>query len=82
MRNHLRFVFVLAAIMALAIVSPLLPAETVIAQDGPSDEDLALARTYAPVLYFHPTELFRPQSVDVLVNTARLHQARRGEVAA
>jgi RsiW-degrading membrane proteinase PrsW (M82 family) len=29
------------------------------------------------VLYFHPAELFRPQSVDVMVNTARLRQARR-----
>jgi RsiW-degrading membrane proteinase PrsW (M82 family) len=40
-------------------------------------EDLELARLYAPVLYFHHAELFRPQSVDVMVNTARLRQTRR-----
>jgi len=45
--------------------------------DGPVD-DLALARQYAPVLYFHPDELFRPQPVEVLVGQARLRQARSG----
>jgi RsiW-degrading membrane proteinase PrsW (M82 family) len=37
-------------------------------------DDLALAEQYAPVLYFHPEEIFRPQSVDVLVGNARLRQ--------
>jgi len=39
--------------------------------------DETLARKYAPVLYFHPDELFRPQSVEVLVNSARLRAQRR-----
>ena len=41
------------------------------------DSDLEIARRFAPVLYFHPAEVFRPQSVDVILNTARLSQARR-----
>ena len=40
-----------------------------------SDQDLA--QRYAPVLYFHPGELFRPRSVDVFLNTARLREQRR-----
>ena len=47
------------------------------AQAGPSAEDAELAQIYAPVLYFHPNELFRPQSVNVMVDVARLRQARR-----
>jgi RsiW-degrading membrane proteinase PrsW (M82 family) len=43
--------------------------------DGPAD-DLALAERYAPVLYFHTDELFRPQPVEVMVEQARLRQAR------
>ncbi|MCK5054889.1 MAG: PrsW family intramembrane metalloprotease [Anaerolineales bacterium] len=45
-------------------------------QDKFSEEDMALATMYAPVLYFHPAELFRPQSVAVMVNTAILREAR------
>lgn len=41
-----------------------------------SEADVELARQYAPVLYFHPDELFRPQPVEVLVSQARLRQAR------
>lgn len=33
-----------------------------------------LAEKYAPVLYFHSAEIFRPQSVEVMLNTARLRQ--------
>lgn len=42
-----------------------------------STDDQELAMRYAPVLYFHAAELFRPQSVEVMVNTARLRQTRR-----
>jgi RsiW-degrading membrane proteinase PrsW (M82 family) len=62
--------------MVLAILMLASPAEVTHAQDGPSIEDQALAQTYAPVLYFHPDELYRPQAVEVMVDTARLRQAR------
>ncbi len=46
--------------------------------DGPSpQDDLALAQRYAPVLYFHPEEIFCPQPVDVIVRQARLRRMRR-----
>ena len=41
-------------------------------------DDLELAERYAPVLYFHPEELFRPQPVEVMVGQARLRRARTG----
>ncbi|UCC88779.1 MAG: PrsW family intramembrane metalloprotease [Anaerolineales bacterium] len=65
------------ALMAFVVTTLGSPRGMVFAQDELSLEDAQLARRYAPVLYFHPAELFRPQSVDVLVNTARLRQARR-----
>lgn len=40
------------------------------------DDAQALLKKYAPVLYFHPSELFQPQPVDVLVDNARLRQNR------
>ena len=45
--------------------------------DLPPDNDAELAQRHAPVLYFHPAEIFRPQPVDVIVERARLRQARR-----
>ena len=65
------------AFMILAITALTPPAEVVLARDRLPGEDQELIQTFAPVLYFHPAELFRPQSVDVMVNTARLRQARR-----
>jgi RsiW-degrading membrane proteinase PrsW (M82 family) len=62
--------FALAAIL-LAWAVPALADEPL-----PQD-DLALAQRYAPVLYFHPAEVFRPQPVDVIVDQARLRQSRR-----
>ena len=62
---------------ATLLFSLLLITDTVCAQEGMPQEDLELARLYSPVLYFHSAELFRPQSVDVMVNTARLRQIRR-----
>src|SRR4030042_1438373 len=41
------------------------------------EDDLDLARRYAPVFYFHPDEIFRPQPVEVIVEQARLRQSRR-----
>ena len=43
----------------------------------PPERDAELAQRYAPVLYFHPAEIFRPQPVDVIVDQARLRQTRR-----
>jgi RsiW-degrading membrane proteinase PrsW (M82 family) len=53
-------------------------AETAFVQPAPSVDDAELARRFSPVLYFHPAEMFRPQTVDVLVGTARLRMQRRG----
>ena len=50
----------------------------VAAGDLPPGEDLSLARQFAPVLYFHPDELFRPQPVEVLIDQARLRRTRAG----
>lgn len=54
----------------------LLPASTALA-DSPTTGDIqALIGEYAPVLYFHSNEIFRPQPVEVLLNTARMRQTR------
>lgn len=54
-----------------------MPTGAVFAQEELLVEDAALAQMYAPVLYFHPNEVFRPQPVEVMVNSARLRQAHR-----
>jgi RsiW-degrading membrane proteinase PrsW (M82 family) len=51
--------------------------EATLSQDEQFLDDQELVTRYAPVLYFHPAELFRPQSVEVLVNTARLRRNRQ-----
>lgn len=43
-------------------------------QTGIASQDLA--ERYVPVLYLHGNELFRPQPVEVMLDTARLQQAR------
>ena len=63
--------------VAFVLLSILFSAQKVIAQGEDPPTDLELANQYAPILYFHPAEIFRPQSVEVLVNTARLRQSRR-----
>lgn len=63
-----------AALAVVLILSSSLHSSSKAQRD---DTDLALAQQFAPVLYFHPAEVFRPQSVDVILNTARLSQARR-----
>ncbi|MFQ5943661.1 MAG: PrsW family glutamic-type intramembrane protease [Anaerolineales bacterium] len=50
--------------------------QVALAEQPPERSDQELAETYAPVLYFHSAELFRPQSVDVLIRTAQLRQAQ------
>jgi RsiW-degrading membrane proteinase PrsW (M82 family) len=67
-----RVAIVLAAVVLLAWTVP------VLADGAPlSESDAELARRYAPVFYFHPAEIFRPQPVDVIVERARLRQTRR-----
>lgn len=66
------------ALILSAVAAARQPAQTAWAQGIVPPEDAELARRFAPVLYFHPAELFRPQTVDVMVDTARLRQARRG----
>jgi protease PrsW len=75
--NHLNQLTRLLLALALAVVFlPLFPAEKAFAQEESMIGDVELAEMYAPVLYFHPDEIFRPQPVDVLVNTARLRRTR------
>ena len=52
-------------------------AGAVFAQSEVPAQDAVLARMYTPVLYFHPAEVFRPQPVDVMVDSARLRQRHR-----
>jgi RsiW-degrading membrane proteinase PrsW (M82 family) len=65
--------------VAIALTAALLLASTVpvLADDPLPESDAELARRYAPVFYFHPAEIFRPQPVDVIVERARLRQTRR-----
>jgi len=58
---------VVAALVLLAWAGPVLAGAT-----PPPPGDAELARRYAPVLYFHPGEIFRPQPVDVIVERADL----------
>ncbi len=71
-----RTIFIFASIISGLIVLLYFPKVT-FAQEEFLYDDQELAEMYAPILYFHPAELFRPQSVDVLVNTARLRQSRQ-----
>ncbi len=63
---------VVAAVVLSAWAGPVFAGAT-----PPPPGDAELARRYAPVLYFHPAEIFRPQPVDVIVERARLRQTRR-----
>jgi RsiW-degrading membrane proteinase PrsW (M82 family) len=63
--------------LATAVTALLLIAVPVGANEPTPEGDLALAQRYAPVLYFHPQEIFRPQPVDVIVEQARLRRSRR-----
>ncbi len=61
---------------AVIVSSLLLPTATALAGSlSPADLE-GLIEDYRPVLYFHPDEIFRPQPVDVLLQTARLRQIR------
>lgn len=77
MKSRLGLATAIAACMLL-MLAVLLPAEAASARDEPPVDKLQdLVEQYAPVLYFHPDELFRPQTVDVLLNTAQLRQSRK-----
>ena len=62
---------VMPFVLAAALLAWAIPGQ---AGALPSEDDLELARRYAPVLYFHPAEVFFPQPVDVIVQQARLRQ--------
>jgi RsiW-degrading membrane proteinase PrsW (M82 family) len=64
---------ILAACGVLVIVLLSSPA-AVLAQEALLLDDTELANMYAPALFFHAAELFRPQPVDVMVDTARLQR--------
>jgi len=67
------FVVMMAfGVMVLASAVPVLAGAP-----PPPESDVELAQRYAPVLYFHPAEIFRPQPVEVIVGQARLRQSRR-----
>lgn len=57
-------------------VGLLWPTPNALARPPSPEEVRTLVEDYAPVLYFHSEEIFRPQSVDVLLRTARLRQTR------
>jgi RsiW-degrading membrane proteinase PrsW (M82 family) len=66
----------LILVLMFAVLS-MMPSDRTAYAHSNSLSDQDLAQKFAPVLYFHPAELFRPQSVDVFVNTARLREQRR-----
>jgi len=72
MRRHGLVVVIASVVMVLAWVVPVLAGAPPL-----PGSDVELAQRYAPVLYFHPAEIFRPQPVDVIVEQARLRQSRR-----
>jgi protease PrsW len=61
----------------LFIVVVLACAIPALAEEPLSEDDLELAQRYAPVFYFHPDEIFRPQPVEVIVEQARLRRSRQ-----
>ncbi len=70
--NKIRSLLFILVIVAISLGAERGEAQ---AQDN-SPDDQALIEKFAPVLYFHPTELFRPQAVEVLLGSARLRQQR------
>ena len=76
--SWLKVTFLALTVWAVTLVRP--PLEIARAQGTHPAEDEELARRFAPVLYFHPAEVFRPQTVEVMVDTARLRQTRRNRL--
>jgi RsiW-degrading membrane proteinase PrsW (M82 family) len=66
----------MAAFSLLIVLIVLLPAVAARADPPLLETPQGLIETHTPVLYFHQDELFRPQRVDVLLQTARLRQTR------
>ena len=69
---------ILRLCLPLIISTLLLVPAVASAQDNDPKQYQELVERYAPVLYFHPFELFRPQTVNVLVDTSRLRLIRSG----
>ncbi|MFL7793798.1 MAG: Vps62-related protein, partial [Anaerolineae bacterium] len=69
-KNRLVSGILLTVVLLVCVVS-------VFADAPASEDDLELAQRYAPVFYFHPDEIFRPQPVEVIVEQARLRQSRQ-----
>ena len=69
---------ILRIFLTLAALTLLLAPGTASAQDNDPNQYQELVERYAPVLYFHPFELFRPQAIEVLVDTSRLRFLRPG----
>jgi RsiW-degrading membrane proteinase PrsW (M82 family) len=68
-RRFVAWILIMAAFLACAA--------PIRADEALPGDDLELAQRYAPVFYFHPNEIFRPQPVEVIVKQARLRQSRR-----
>ena len=62
--------------LPLFLVVALCISKTGVSAQSETLTDQELAEKYAPVLYFHSAEIFRPQAVQVLLASARLRQAR------
>jgi protease PrsW len=68
-----RKILIIIILSLIAAIFVLVPGKQIFAQ---TESDQALLEKYAPVLYFHPAEIFRPQPVEVLVDNARLRKQR------
>ncbi len=68
------------AIIALISAQPSLhaPRNTQHAQTTQPPTDPELAQAYAPALYFHDNERYRPQPIEVMLDRARLRQTIAG----
>ena len=82
MTKSVRIALMLIVLISLAGLHPELGAAaqslTSSGQEtSPPQADLELARRYAPVLYFHPDEIYHPQPVEVALGVSRLRQSRQ-----
>lgn len=77
MKSHLWFKISFLLVVTLVVITPTSSSGAAYASGKSQVNYQELVEQYAPVFYFHPAELFRPQAVDVIVNTARLRQQRK-----
>ena len=73
MHRSALFTLIIIVVFVAPISHPHTPTLPYISSNQPTD-DLALARTYTPVLYFHERERYRPQDIRVMLDRARLRQ--------